>query len=197
MVMVTKAKKSSKKTRKQRVKHITKTDTHFMVRRSLLVYAVLVFIFFWLATMSTYLVDRMLVEHNNTAYADKVRRIYRSLNLDDSYKIADYNNSIPNDKSISIAYGHNASVSETRTSLSKKIKEAGFALISSSNKGTIVQNDTFKDSAGHVLSLSVMPRALHNDQIYGTSTVAKPYANRAISEFNNEQASYVAVKISL
>lgn len=197
MVMVTKAKKSSKKTRKQRVKHITKTDTHFMVRRSLLVYAVLVFIFFWLATMSTYLVDRMLVEHNNTAHADKVRRIYRNLNLDDSYRIANYNNSIPNDKSISIAYGHNASVSETRASLFKKIKEAGFTLVNTKDKDTILQSDTFKDAAGHVLSLSIVPRALHNDQIYGTFTVAKPYTNRAISEFNNEQASYIAVKISL
>ena len=77
--MVTKANKSPKKTRKQRVKHITKTDTHFMVRRSLLVYAILVFVLFWLTAMSVYLVDRMVVEYTNTARYNQIHNTYSSL----------------------------------------------------------------------------------------------------------------------
>ena len=79
MFMVTKANKSPKKTRKQRVKHITKTDTHFMVRRSLLVYAILVFVLFWLTAMSVYLVDRMVVEYTNTARYNQIHSIYSNL----------------------------------------------------------------------------------------------------------------------
>ena len=122
MFMVTKANKSPKKTRKQRVKHITKTDTHFMVRRSLLVYAILVFVLFWLTAMSVYLVDRMVVEYTNTARYNQIHSIYSNLKLDESYRLAVYKSNISNDKSITTEYGHNTSVSKTRMDLTKKLK---------------------------------------------------------------------------
>lgn len=197
MFMVTKANKSSKKARKQRVKHITKTDTHFMVRRSLLVYAILVFVLFWLTAMSVYLVDRMVVEYTNTARYNQIHSIYSNLKLDKSYRLAVYKSNISNDKSITIEYGHNASVSKTRMDLTKKIKEAGFSLISTKDKDTIVQSDTFKDTNGHILYLSVIPQALHKDYTYGTSEIAKPYAKIDANKFDHEPTSYVTIKISL
>ena len=197
MFMVTKANKSSKKARKQRVKHITKTDTHFMVRRSLLVYAILVFVLFWLTAMSVYLVDRMVVEYTNTARYNQIHSIYSNLKLDKSYRLAVYKSNISNDKSITTEYGHNASVNKTRMDLTKKIKEAGFSLISTKDKDTIVQSDTFKDTNGHILYLSVIPQALHKDYTYGTSEIAKPYAKIDANKFDHEPTSYVTIKISL
>ena len=197
MFMVTKAKKSPKKARKQRVKHITKTDTHFMVRRSLLVYAILVFVLFWLTAMSVYLVDRMVVEYNNTARYNQIHSIYNNLKLDKSYRLAVYKSNISNDKSITTEYGHNTSVSKTRIDLTKKIKEAGFSLISTKDKDTIVQSDTFKDTNGHILYLSVIPQTLHKDYVYGTSEIAKPYAKIDANKFDHEPTSYVTIKISL
>ena len=197
MFMVTKANKSPKKTRKQRVKHITKTDTHFMVRRSLLVYAILVFVLFWLTAMSVYLVDRMVVEYTNTARYNQIHSIYSNLKLDESYRLAAYKNNISNDKSITTEYGHNTSVSKTRMDLTKKIKEAGFSLISTKDKETIVQSDTFKDTNGHILYLSVIPQVLHKDYVYGTSEIAKPYAKIDANKFDHEPTSYVTIKISL
>ena len=197
MFMVTKANKSPKKTRKQRVKHITKTDTHFMVRRSLLVYAILVFVLFWLTAMSVYLIDRMVVEYTNTARYNQIHSIYSNLKLDESYRLAAYKNNISNDKSITTEYGHNTSVSKTRMDLTKKIKEAGFSLISTKDKDTIVQSDTFKDTNGHILYLSVIPQVLHKDYVYGTSEIAKPYAKIDANKFDHEPTSYVTIKISL
>ena len=197
MFMVTKANKSPKKTRKQRVKHITKTDTHFMVRRSLLVYAILVFVLFWLTAMSVYLVDRMVVEYTNTARYNQIHSIYSSLKLDKSYRLAVYKSNISNDKSITTEYGHNTSVSKTRIDLTKKIKEAGFSLISTKDKDTIIQSDTFKDTSGHILYLSVIPQTLHKDYVYGTSEIAKPYAKIDANKFDHEPTSYVTIKISL
>ena len=195
MFMVTKANKSPKKTRKQRVKHITKTDTHFMVRRSLLVYAILVFVLFWLTAMSVYLVDRMVVEYTNTARYNQIHSIYSNLKLDKSYRLAVYKSNISNDKSITTEYGHNASVSKTRMDLTKKIKESGFSLISTKDKDTIVQSDTFKDTNGHILYLSVIPQALHKDYTYGTSEIAKPYAKIYANKVEHEPKSYVAINI--
>lgn len=197
MFMVTKANKSPKKTRKQRVKHITKTDTHFMVRRSLLVYAILVFVLFWLTAMSVYLVDRMVVEYSNTARYNQIHSIYNNLKLDKSYRLAVYKSNISNDKSITTEYGHNTSVSKTRIDLTKKIKEAGFSLISTKDKDTIVQSDTFKDTNGHILYLSVIPQTLHKDYVYDTSEIAKPYAKIDANKFDHEPTSYVTIKISL
>lgn len=197
MFMVTKANKSPKKTRKQRVKHITKTDTHFMVRRSLLVYAILVFVLFWLTAMSVYLVDRMVVEYNNTARYNQIHSIYNNLKLDKSYRLAVYKSNISNDKSITTEYGHNTSVSKTRIDLTKKIKEAGFSLISTKDKDTMIQSDTFKDTSGHILYLSVIPQTLHKDYVYGTSEIAKPYAKIDANKFDHEPTSYVTIKISL
>lgn len=197
MFMVTKANKSPKKTRKQRVKHITKTDTHFMVRRSLLVYAILVFVLFWLTAMSVYLVDRMVVEYTNTARYNQIHNTYSSLKLDESYRLAAYKNNISNDKSITTEYGHNTSVSKTRMDLTKKIKEAGFSLISTKDKDTIIQSDTFKNPSGRILHLSVIPQALHKDYVYGTSEIAKPYAKIDANKFDHEPTSYVTIKISL
>lgn len=197
MFMVTKANKSPKKTRKQRVKHITKTDTHFMVRRSLLVYAILVFVLFWLTAMSVYLVDRMVVEYTNTARYNQIHSIYSNLKLDESYRLAVYKSNISNDKSITTEYGHNTSVSKTRVDLTEKIKESGFSLINTKDKDTIIQSDTFKDTNGHILYLSVIPQALHKDYTYGTSEIAKPYTKMTTSEFDHDQTSYVTIKISL
>ena len=184
--MVTKANKSPKKTRKQRVKHITKTDTHFMVRRSLLVYAILVFVLFWLTAMSVYLVDRMVVEYTNTARYNQIHSIYSNLKLDESYRLAVYKSNISNNKSITTEYGHNTSVSKTRMDLTEKIKESGFSLINTKDKDTIVQSDTFKDTNGHILYLSVIPQALHKDYTYGTSEIAKPYAKVDANKFDHE-----------
>ena len=168
-----------------------------MVRRSLLVYAILVFVLFWLTAMSVYLVDRMVVEYTNTARYNQIHSIYSNLKLDKSYRLAVYKSNISNDKSITTEYGHNTSVSKTRMDLTKKIKEAGFSLISTKDKDTIIQSDTFKDTNGHILYLSVIPQALHKDYVYGTSEIAKPYAKIDANKFDHEPTSYVTIKISL
>jgi hypothetical protein len=119
------------------------------------------------------------------------------LKLDESYRLAVYKSNISNDKSITTEYGHNTSVSKTRMDLTKKIKEAGFSLINTKDKDTIIQSDTFKDTNDHILYLSVIPQALHKDYTYGTSEIAKPYAKVDANKFDHEPTSYVTIKISL
>ena len=182
--MVTKAKKSTKKSTKKRTytKHITKTDTHFMVRRSLPVYAVLVFLIFALLSMSIYLVDRMAVQRDHSIRHGKITKIYTDLNLGETYRIASSN--VFGDKRVHkgdskkshasrVEYGHNATVAETRAEIAE-------------------------NSQNSYLRVSVLSRTMHNDLVYGTSEVPKPLNDpQTIEKMNNEAPSYVVIAVNL
>lgn len=209
MVMVTKAKKSTKKSTKKRTytKHITKTDTHFMVRRSLPVYAVLVFLIFALLSMSIYLVDRMTVQRDHSIRHGKITKIYTDLNLGETYRIASSN--VFGDKRVykddhkkshasRVEYGHNATVAETRAEIAEKAKKAGFSHVETITSSNFYQTEVFKNSQNNYLRVSVLSRTMHNDLVYGTSEVPKPLNDpQTIEKMNYEAPSYVVIAVNL
>lgn len=171
-----------------------------MIRRSIVSYAVLVFLFFAMATMSWYLIDRMMVSRANQVRYDRISAIYTSFNLGDSYRIATSN--VFGDKRVyewdkgrtyasSVEYGHNDTVLNTYADLKKKIEAAGFSYFQSEYGGSVAQLDEYKNSAGEYVRVNVSTSEVHAMNIYGTPTAVTDIAD------TNAAPSYVVIKVNL
>lgn len=192
---------AKKKTRNtQKVKHVSLSPTHVMIKRSLVSYAVIVFLFFVMAAMSWYLVDRMVVAKTNQTRLDRISSIYTSFNLGDSYRIAA--SDVFGDKRVyewdkgrtyssRVEYGHNDTVSNTFTDLKKKIEAAGFVYFETEYAGSIAQQYHFKNDKGEYVRVSVVTRDVRDMITYGTPTTVSDVAN------TNATPSYVTVKVNL
>ena len=197
-----KSKKSPKKTQKTRAKHLSKTDTHIMVRRSLSMYAVVVFLMFWLVAITAFMIDRILLEQLHSTRYKKISNIYTSLNLGDSYRIADSN--IFGDKRVydwdksrtrssSVEYGRNSSVKDTIADATEKIKKAGFSHIQTEYENSLSPVYEFKNDKGNYIRLQVIPDAAHDDALYGTNTA--PFIST--EQTQAQSPSYVTIKVNL
>lgn len=191
-----------KMTKTKRAKHVSVSPTHFMIKRSLFSYAVLVFLFFALTCMSIYLIDRIVVARENQARYDQITKIYSDLQLGDSYRVA--RTDVFGDKRVyswdkgrtyssSVEYGHNDTVSGTFADLKKKIEAAGFKYFDTAYKGSNAQQYHFKSSDGEYIRVSVVPSDYQNALIYGT-----PDLDSWLATKNKDQApSYVTIKVNL
>jgi hypothetical protein len=171
-----------------------------MIRRSIVSYAVVVFLFFAMATMSWYLIDRMMVSRANQVRYDRISAIYTSFNLGDSYRIATSN--VFGDKRVydwdssrtyssSVEYGHNDTVLNTYADLKRKIVAAGFSYLQTEYVGSISQLDEYKNSDGEYVRVSVVTSDVHAVDLYGTPSKIADVAD------TNAAPSYVVIKVNL
>ena len=199
--MVTKKKKAPS-TARAHTRHISKTPTHFMIKRSLLSYAVIVFVFFALLSMSAYLVDRMIVSRNNQVRYNEITKIYKDLNLGDDYRVASTN--IFGDKRVysydssrthssSVEYGRNASVQDTIDDLRNKAEQAGFSYVQTEYEGSVSAIYEYKNDNGNWIRIRAVPKEDQDDVIYGTST----FNSTNIEEISAMSPTYVTIKVNL
>lgn len=189
-----------KSSRTNKVKHVSLSPTHIMIKRSILGYAVLVFFLFATVTMSWYLVDRMIASRTSQTRVDRISAIYTSFNLGDSYRAAASN--VFGDKRVydwdkgrtyssSVEYGHNDTVSNTYSDLKKKIEAAGFKYFQTEYAGSIAQIDEYKSDAGEYVRVRVESSDVRDMTTYGTPTSVDDILD------TNAAPSYVTIKVNL
>jgi len=189
-----------KSSRTNKVKHVSVSPTHIMIKRSILGYAVLVFFLFATVTMSWYLVDRMIASRTSQTRVDRISAIYTSFNLGDSYRGASSN--VFGDKRVydwdksrtyssSIEYGHNDTVSNTYADLKKKVEAAGFKYFQTEYEGSIAQITEFKSDNGEYVRVSVESSEVRDMTTYGTPTSVTDIID------TNAAPSYVTIKVNL
>lgn len=173
-----------------------------MIKRSLLSYAVIVFVFFALLSMSAYLVDRMIVSRNNQVRYNEITKIYKDLNLGDDYRVASTN--IFGDKRVysydssrtyssSVEYGRNASVQDTIDDLRNKAEQAGFSYVQTEHEGSVSAIYEYKNDNGNWIRIRAVPKEDQDDVIYGTST----FNSTNIEEISAMSPTYVTIKVNL
>lgn len=192
------AKKSKKST--QKIKHVSLSPTHVMIKRSIVSYAVLVFLLFATVAFSWYLIDRMITSQINQSRYDHISSIYTSLNLGDSYRIAASN--VFGDKRVydwdkgrtyssSVEYGHNDTVANTIADLKNKVEAAGFSFVQAEYDGSIARVDEYKNSDGVYVRIHV-----ENSEVRGMMTYGTPSSVSDILD-TNAAPSYVVIKVNL
>jgi len=184
-------------------KHFTRTNTHFMVRRSLLVYALLVFVLFFMLSTSVYLFVKLAEHKANTERLNQINGIYHSLNLDESYRPA--RSDVFGDKRVYdwdknrsyssvVEYAHNDSPANTRIALTKKIEATGFKKVGSAYEGSIAVQDHFKNDKGQYVRLTVTNKIIQDEMIYGPAFT--DLGNPARMD-TTTAPSYVTIKVNL
>lgn len=196
MLMATRTKKSSTKSKatKRITRHITRTDSHFMVERSIGVYAVVVFLVFWVVAVTAFVIDRMGVEQLQKIHDSEISSIYTDLNLGDSYN-AYKTSSYGLESSIATTiteYGRNSSVDDTINDATAKIKNAGFSQVSTDNPDGTSQTYNFKNAKGNYIALKVVPGSIHENDLYNT-----PYPTLSSADAKKMSPSYVRITVSL
>lgn len=195
MLMVKKVSLKSKK-------HIQRTDTHWVVRRSLLSYAIIVFITFVLLCLSVFLIDRLIVNKQHNDRYEKIMSIYSSLQLGDQYR--QVKSDVFGDKRVyswdkgrtyssSIEYGHNDTPANTAADLKKKIEAAGFTYVQTEYEGSTSPIQEFKNDKGNWIRAQVSSKYLQDQIFYGTTTDAAGSA----FEHKDDAPTYVTLKVNL
>ena len=191
----------AKKKSTPKTKHISLSPTHFMIKRSLISYAVAVFLVFAMVAMSWYLLDRLAQANVNQTRLDRITSIYTSLNLGDSYRVAASN--LFGDKRVyswdsgrtyssSIEYGHNNTVSNTFADLKNKVEAAGFNYFETEYADSISQQYHFKNSRDEYVRAGVATKAWQEMLTYGV-----PSQTDWQNTDNNAAPSYVTIKVNL
>ena len=191
---------AKKKTTHSR-KHITSTDTHFLLRKSLFIYSLIVFVAFVLVSVSAYAFVQLAEYRTSHTRLNEISSVYSSLNLDESYRVAkadvfgdkrEYSWDNSRTYSSSVEYGKNASVSATFDDLKKRIEQAGFVQIEGPDYGPAARQDHYKSSDGKYIRVSVESKAWHDAMLYGLETPA-PESPEAFET----GPVYVTIKVNL
>jgi len=191
----------AKKKSAPKTKHISVSPTHLMIRRSIVSYAIAVFLVFAMAAMSWYLLDRLAQANVNQNRLNNITSIYTSLSLGDSYRGATSN--LFGDKRVyswdngrtyssSIEYGHNDTVSNTFADLKKKIESAGFKYFETDYANSVSQQYHFKNDKNEYVRVSVVTKAWQDMLTYGALS-AEDWQNVD----KNAAPSYVTIKVNL
>lgn len=183
-------------------KHVQRTDTHWVVRRSLLSYAVLVFLLFAMLSMSIFLIDRLVANKANSDRYGKIMSVYQSLNLGDSYR--EQKSDVFGDKRIyesdksrtyasSIIYSHLATPTETMAAVHKQVVAAGFTYVQTEYADSIQPIQEFKNSEGVWIRVGTMSKSVYDMLfVYNNATAEDPAINH-----KDEAPTYVTVKVNL
>lgn len=190
-----------KKTTRTKTRHVSVSPTHLMIKRSIVSYAVLVFITFATVSMSIYLLERMATARYEQGRLDRINSIYTDLQLGDSYHVA--NSNVFGDKrkyadnkklthSSRIEYGHNDTVANTLVDTTKQIEAAGFTKVDIAYEGSVAEQFVFKNADGEYIRLNVKTKAAQDMTIYGVPT-QEEWQNAD----KNAAPSYVTVLVNL
>lgn len=178
-----------------------------MVRRSLYIYALLVFALFFMLAMTIYCLTQLAEHRMNSDRLQRIENIYSSLQLDDSYRpvkqdVFGEKQSYEGDsewakgrsRSSSVEYSHLDTPDNTRAELMKKIEAAGFKKIGGAYEGSIAPQDHFKNSQDEYIRLSVTNKLIQDEMIYGPGfTDLRNPARRDRSV----APSYITIKVNL
>lgn len=176
-----------------------------MLRKSLLVYSLLVFALFFLLSTSLYTFTQLAEYRTSSLRKQRIESVYQSLNLEDSYRPVKYD--VFGDRrpyggdpawakgrsqSSSIEYAHNDTPANTIAALKQKLSKAGFSLI-----GTAYENSTspqwhFKNAGGTYVRVTVTSKFAQDALVYGMFNENDPLINH-----KDEAPSYVTIKVNL
>ena len=200
-------KKQSKSVTKSK-KHFSKTATHFVVRRSLFVYALLVFAIFFMLAMTIYCLTQ-LAEHKITNdRMRKVQNIYSSLEFGDSngegfrpikstLKQAGLDKNDDGKYFATADYARNASQYTVRKEIADKAVSAGFKRIGGNGEDAITPNDTYENTNGDRLRVVVRGKYVQDALIYGTFESDASDGSFDLSARKNDSPSYVHTQLTL
>ena len=186
---------------KKAARHISSSSTHILLKKSLGIYAVLVFALFILLSISAFAVHQYATSRADTERLHRIQAVYQSLNLDNSYRAVrsdvfgdkrTYSWDESRSASSSIEYGHNDTPANTRADLAKKIEAAGFKRIGGAYEGSPSPQDYFKNDKGVYARVSTTSRYVQDSLIYGTFTEGDPLINH-----KDEAPTYVTLKVNL
>lgn len=190
-----------KKSTRTKTRHVSVSPTHFMIKRSLISYAVLVFVTFATISMSIYLLERMATARYEQGRLDQISSVYTDLQLGDSYHVAksdvfgDKRKYTDNKKlthSSTVEYGHNDTVANTLVEVTKQIEAAGFTKVDIAYEGSVEEQFIFKNAEGEYIRLNVKTKAAQDMTIYGVPT-QEEWQNAD----KNAAPSYVTILVNI
>lgn len=182
-------------------KHVQRTDTHWVVRRSLLSYAILVFVLFVSLALSLFFINRLIVNKENTDRYDKIMGIYSKLDLDKSYRAV--KSDVFGDKRVyswdkgrsyssSQVYARNATPADTAADLQKKIEAAGFQYVQTEYADSTNPVFEYRNKSGNWIRVSPESKFVYDAYTFGTTSASDPLVNH-----KDEAPSYVTIKVNL
>ena len=182
-------------------KHILTNSTHIMLKKSLGLYAALVFVLFVLLSISGFTVVQYGTSRINNQRLHRIEAIYGSLDLGTSYRGVHSN--VFGDKRIyswdkgrsassSIEYTHNDTPANTRADLGKKIIAAGFVRVGGAYEGSPEPQDHYKNSSGEYIRVATASKYVQDAMTYGPLSKDDPLVNH-----KDESPTYVTIKVNL
>ncbi len=191
----------AKKTKKiHPKKHIQHTDTHIVLRRSLLVYSVLIFLLFSMASMSIYLIDRMIVYREQNERYHTIVSVLDSLNLNQGYNyissdiFGDKRQSVYDNQKTQASVGiytHNDTPENTRNDIRIYAEKAGFSYVATENEDSVSPVIVMKSNDSTYLRIRVYSKAIKDDIMYRNDD------NFRASDHANEAPSYIEIRVNL
>ena len=171
-----------------------------LTKRQIVRFILVTFVAFVFLAISSYAIDRLVIEHNDQARLDRIYAIYSSLQLDSSYRSV--KSDVFGDKRVyswdagrtyssSAEFGHNDTVSNTFADLKKKIEAAGFTMFETAYDNSVAMQYHFKDAKNEYVRLSVETSKMHDMVVYGTPTSVADIGD------TNAAPSYVTIKVNL
>ena len=194
--MVKKSTKSSKTTPK---KHVSHNQSHIMLRKSIALYVVILFLGFILVSLSAFTVIRTYETYHDNKRLDKITKIYEDINLGDKYRLADsyvfgdkrvYDEDKGRTFSSSVEYGYNETPIATLKDLTKKITATGFNESGSAYEGSTAPQYYFKNDDGNYIRVTVESAKSHARTLYGVD-------NGADLAKDSKGPTYVTIKVNL
>lgn len=162
-------------TKKSR-KHISHDRTHIKIKKGLVGYSILVFLFFLLITLSAFTVIELAKDIRTHERREALVALNKQLDLGDSYTLDELDpteyDEETNAGAISLAYGRDASRNDTFDELRRKLTEAGFGRYNSSSvfpDDDRFRVDEYKNKDGVEISVWIDTAAYRNASIYGTA----------------------------
>lgn len=149
--------------------------------------------------------QRVVANQTNQARLDRIKGIYSSLNLDDSYRTT--NVSIFGDKRVyewdkdrtyssAIEYTHGDTVSNTVADLDAKIKATGFTFVDEPYPGSGSTQYHYKSKDGEYIRLTVTSKP-YQDALQNASAMDRAPTKAVYDMDKNAGPSVVTIKVNL
>ena len=177
------------------------SGTGRILKRNLIIYAATIFILFALVCLGVYALVGIIKERQDNVRLDRIHQIYRSIDLDDSYRAV--KSEIFGDKRVyqwdkgrtyasTVEYGRNATAAETYADLEKRITAAGFAPAGSAYENSVAEQRYYKSQDGEYIRVAIKSGSYQNSLVYGTTLPSAEEINR-----RDTTPVYVTIKVNL
>lgn len=192
---------ATKKKTQKRTKHISHNKTHILLRKSLAMYAAIIFVAFILVSLSAFTIVETYRASVNYDRESRIYAIYNDLNLDSSYK--NVSTDIFGDKRVyewdesrsyssSVVLARNADRSATFADLKAKIEAEGFTQIEGPDYGDLARQDHYMSEDGEYIRVSIETKATYDSYLFDAATPAAG-SNAALED----GPVYITIKVNL